>query len=195
MRSEVRWRYGTCCNSSRSRENYYKLLRRLEPAQLGVREEHEEDTGIPHRQVLFRSGRSIAHLETATNFDLTLVPASNALYCKKCVPDFTPALHVYDGVKVLGVFKYDFSLGTSFSNDEVLPSMLKNLKVAVQNHFEGQKHNLNAEEREEVIRMTQGRFAKNKCIAVRATRTGYYVLKKYLAHARPPYHGARCRGI
>ena len=135
------------------------------------------------RQVLFRSGRSVAHLETATNFDLIPVPASNALYCKKCVPDFTPALHVHDGVKVLGVFKYDFSLGTSFSNDEVLPSMLKNLKVAVQNHFEGQKHKSNAEKREEVVRLTQGRFAKNQCIAVRATRTGYYVLKKSLAHA------------
>ena len=73
--------------------------------------------------------------------------------------------------------------------------MLKNLKVAVQNHFEGQKHKLNAEKREEIIRLTQGRLAKNKCIAARATRTGYYVLKKYLAHAGPPYHGTRCRGI
>ena len=158
--------------------NVLSRLEAVKPPQ--TREQPEADT---LKQVLFRSGRSIAHLEAATNFDLVPVPGSNALYCKKCVPDFTPALHVQDGVKVLGVYKYDFSLGSSFNSDEILPPMLKNLKVAVQSHFEGQKHKANAAKRDEAARIAQGRFDKDRCVAARAMRTGYFVLKRSLAHA------------
>ena len=75
----------------------------------------------PASEVLFRSGRNIAHLEVATNGQLISVPESNVLHCKVCVIEFESDLHAADGCKATGVFKYDFSLGSVFNNLDYLP--------------------------------------------------------------------------
>lgn len=141
------------------------------------------------RDLYYRSCRSLSALETATDMELRQSPANNALFCEVCVPKFNPADHVREGLKVTGVFKYDFSLGTTFGlnnspfGKEKLPSAFKSLRVAVKNHFQGAHHAKNKKKRAEKEAQTESQTAVSKMTAMRVLRTGYYVLKRSLPHA------------
>ena len=132
---------------------------------------------------MFKSGRSLAHLDVATENCLGRAPGSNALHCKICVPKFMSSVHVREGSTVFGVFKYDFSLGSSFARSEKVPMMFRNLKTAVQNHFSSKKHHEKSAAAQTNAAVLKGRFNKNVQISKRVLRTGYYVVKNSLSHA------------
>ena len=142
--------------------------------------ETQEGKKDPTSEVLFRSGRSIAHLEVATNGQLVSVPESNALHCKVCVTEFESGLHAVDGCKTTGVFKYDFSLGSVFNNLDCLPQQFRNLRSRVRDHFSSDGHQKEEKSQENAAILARGRFNKNQCAAARCIRTGYYVLKNSL---------------
>ena len=120
-------------------------------------EVEEEDL----KTALFKSGRSLSHLEAATDNCLVKAPGNNALHCKVCVPKFLSSIHVREGSTVFGVFKYDFSLGSSFDKSERIPMMFRNLKTAVQSHFSSKKHAEKSAAAQTHASVLQGRFRTN----------------------------------
>ena len=157
----------------------YQVVQRLTATGAPPEQSHEE-TEDTSSAVLFRSGRSIAHLEVATKGQLVSVPGSNALYCKICVKQFQSAIHAVEGFKTAGVYKYDFSLGSQFDHPDSLPQQFRNLRSRVRDHFESDAHKKEQEVHEKAAVLAEGRFNKNQCAAARCIRTGYYVLKKSL---------------
>lgn len=128
--------------------------------------------------VLFRSGRSVAHLEVAASHDLFSSAEEGLLYCKVCVPSLDASQR--GNGKVCGLFKYDFSYGISFRKDEVLPATFKSLKQNVHIHFSSVTHKQAAANASKDAVKIAGMFAKNVSVSRRALRTGYHVLKKSL---------------
>ena len=155
--------------------NIIKNVKGLE----SVTVDEERDTAVS--DVLFRSGRSIAHLEVGASHDLLSSTEEGLLYCKVCVPSLDTS-QSGDG-KVCGVFKYDFLNGTSFRKDEPLPVAFKSLKRNVSIHFGSATHKQAAATASKKAVNIAGAFAKNVNVSRRALRTGYHVLKKSLPRA------------
>ncbi|XP_043201956.1 uncharacterized protein LOC122370416 [Amphibalanus amphitrite] len=95
-----------------------------------------EDVGEgEHISVLFRSGRSISTLQTASGGELMVDEEKGYLYCSVCVPQPKDEQRSRPGL-----FAYDFSLGSVFANCSVLPPRFKSLRDTVAKHFRSEGH-------------------------------------------------------
>ena len=127
--------------------------------------------------VLFRSGRSIAALQTAAEGFLTWNESGTFLHCSVCVPDPKDVKSFYSGV-----FKYDQSLGTSFDPREPMPKRFTSVRESVAKHFRSKAHH---EARKAVLEREgaeRSRTEADNNAAARVLRTAYLVLKKSLSH-------------
>ena len=119
----------------------------------------------------------------ATDNCLGRALGSDALHCKICVPTFFISVHVREGSTVFGVFKQDFSLGSTFAESGKIPVKFRNLKTAMQCHFSSKKRFEKSGTAQANASILKGRFRRNVQISKRVLRTGYYVLKESLSDA------------
>ena len=139
-----------------------------------------EDMAVA-KATLFRSGRSIAALQLATDNQLIIAEDQDALHCETCVPEYLPSVHSNHSTK--GVFHYKLHLGRSFGDKELMPTPFKSMRTSVKAHFAGAFHRKSAAKAENAKKLTAGRFAANTSIAHRVINTAYYVLKNSMARA------------
>lgn len=120
----------------------------------------------------------------ATGGVLVASPDDSALHCSVCAKDFSPPLHVPDSRKwrTPGIFKYEFSLGSSFSDKEPLPSSFRALRRSIRSHFTGAKHHTAASKKKLADEIETGKFGKRHIVATRMIRTGYTLLKRSLPY-------------
>ena len=83
----------------------------------------------------------------------------------------------------LGIFQYDFDIGSRFLKNQALPTRFKTLRTSIGDHFNGTHHARNAAKADWVSLLAQGRFNKNQVASRHVMRTGYFILKQALPHA------------
>ena len=133
-------------------------------------EQHVGDT-------LFRSGRSLAALQTASEGLLVSCEAGNLLHCSVCVPDPTDQKKHHSGI-----FKYDATLGLSFDPSVTMPKRFTSLRDSVAKHFRSAGHNEAKQAFVEKDERDRVRSEANNSAASHVLRTAYLVLKKSLSH-------------
>ena len=127
--------------------------------------------------VLFRSGRSVAALQTASEGHLLWDETGTFLHCSACVPDPKDAKKHHGGV-----FRYDTALGSSFEPSVTMPKRFTSMRDSVAKHFRSGGHKeakqalIERDERDKV------RGEVSRSAASRVLRTAYLVLKKSLSH-------------
>ena len=128
-------------------------------------------------ETLFRSGRSLAALQTASEGLLKWDESDGILHCAVCVPDLKSSTKHHSGV-----FRYDATIGSSFDSDVTMPKRFTSLRDSVAKHFRSETHKeakkalLEREERERT------RTGASNSAATHVLRTAYLVLKKSLSH-------------
>ena len=142
------------------------------PSQATTEEISEEE----HVSVLFRSGRSISTLQTASGGELMIDEEGGYLYCSVCVPEPKDEKRNRSGM-----FAYDFSLGSVFATRSVLPPRFKSLRDTVAKHFRSEGHKAMKKSRCASDEREDARDEANNTAAARVIRTAYLILKKSLS--------------
>ena len=125
-----------CCKSAHQllaevRENTRRIMDHLEvPAPLPA-------TSAVDGTVL-RSVRSIAAMTEATHGLVVADEARGGMRCTLCSRDVVPPQP--SAHHQVGVFKYNFNLGTSFAGKDSLPGAFRTLKHAVSYHIRAPRH-------------------------------------------------------
>ena len=131
------------------------------------------------KQILLRSARSISSIQRVCTH-LVTNPGRNVIYCDACVRD----LPEDDGRKMVGVFAYDFQLGTDFPPSTPLPKQFTNLKTNIQHHL---KSHIHIRKEAEAVRRglcDKLDLTEMNTVAERVLRVAYYVLKNSLSAAK-----------
>ena len=126
---------------------------------------------------LFRSGRSIAALQTASEGLLVWDESGAGLHCSACIPDPRDTKKQHSGV-----FKYDPSLGSSFDPSIKMPKRFTSLRDSVAKHFRSDGHKAAKQALIEREKRNDARTAANNSAESHVLRTAYLVLKKSLSH-------------
>ena len=131
-------------------------------------------------EALLSSTRDIAGILAATNNQVRGDPEKKLLHCETCVPEVTE--QVAKMCRKDGVFRYDFSLGTSFPKAQKMPKGFTNLKVLVRQHMLSKGHQRNAERSANRAAVLTERKTDSRTVAIRVLREAFKVLKFSLAH-------------
>ena len=141
---------------------------------------------IASAELVFRSGRSIAELQSATEQHLVPTGDSKGVFCDVCCTqdEAEAVLNSDQIIKKCGVFKYDMAAPEKqrFGPSDNLPSDFRSLKRAVTAHFQGSRHQKQSELVERRLEVTRRQAEEENKIARHVLRTGYFCLKRSLPH-------------
>ena len=114
---------------------------------------------------------------------LTCSPETNVIWCETCLPQFSAGHDAGETqLNTVGLFRYDFDLGTNFPKPFHVPRAFSQLKDAIKSHIGGKRHHENTTAKTQDDERESRRNASATRIGKNVLRVAYQVMKQSLLH-------------